>query len=55
MIDLLCISDKETWEYGEALRDMAIEKGFENISFSRIRDLLDISLPDNLTEVVLCG
>ena len=52
IIDLLCISDKETWEYGEALRSMAIEKGFDNISFSRIRDLLDISLPDNLTEIV---
>lgn len=52
MTDLLCISDQETWQYGEALRRMAVEKGFQNILFSRIRDLLDISLPDNLTEIV---
>lgn len=31
---------------------MAIQKGFSNILFSRIRDLLDISLPENLTEIV---
>ncbi|KAJ5131931.1 Isocyanide synthase-NRPS hybrid crmA [Penicillium atrosanguineum] len=50
--DGITYNDKETWEYGESLRSMAIKKGFRNISFSRIRDLLDISLPNNLTEIV---
>jgi pyoverdine/dityrosine biosynthesis protein Dit1 len=31
---------------------MAIQKGFNNIVFSRIRDILDIPLPENLTEIV---
>ncbi|KAJ5645675.1 transferase family protein [Penicillium longicatenatum] len=50
--DLLCISDQETWMYGEALRKMVVEKGFNNISFSRIRDLLDFPLPEKLNEIV---
>ncbi|KAL4778524.1 Pyoverdine/dityrosine biosynthesis protein-domain-containing protein [Aspergillus varians] len=50
--DLLCISDQDTWAYGEALRKMAIERQFNCISFSRIRDLLDISLPAKLNEIV---
>ncbi|KAJ6097001.1 hypothetical protein N7486_007747 [Penicillium sp. IBT 16267x] len=50
--DLLCISDQETWMYGEALRKIVVEKGFNNISFSRIRDLLDFPLPEELNEIV---
>ena len=50
--DLLCISDQETWIYGEALRKIVVEKGFNNIFFSRIRDLLDFPLPEKLTEIV---
>ncbi|KAJ5153223.1 uncharacterized protein N7482_009701 [Penicillium canariense] len=50
--DLLCISDQETWHYGEALRKMASEQGFDNISFSRIRDLLNFPVPEELTEIV---
>ncbi|KAJ5642941.1 transferase family protein [Penicillium longicatenatum] len=50
--DLLCISDQETWMYGEALRKMVVEKGFNNIYFSRIRDLLDFPLPEKLNEIV---
>jgi hypothetical protein len=38
--------------YGEALRKMVVEKGFNNISFSRIRDLLDFPLPEKLNEIV---
>ncbi|KAJ5885204.1 hypothetical protein N7495_009714 [Penicillium taxi] len=50
--DLLCISDQETWAYGEALRKMVSKMKFDNISFARIRDLLDFSLPEELTEIV---
>ncbi|CRG90102.1 Genome polyprotein 1 [Talaromyces islandicus] len=50
--DLLCISDRETWAYGEALRNMVVEKGFNNISFARLRDLLDYSLPEKMSEIV---
>ncbi|KAJ5885814.1 transferase family protein [Penicillium tannophilum] len=50
--DLLCISDQETWIYGEALREIVVEKGFNHISFSRIRDLLDFPLPEKLNEII---
>ncbi|KAM3499606.1 hypothetical protein MY10362_007154 [Beauveria mimosiformis] len=49
--DLLSISDRETWQYGEGLRRMAHEKGFNHISFARIRDLVDCDLPDKLREI----
>ncbi|XWW96173.1 hypothetical protein V2A60_004145 [Cordyceps javanica] len=49
--DLLSISDRETWQYGEALRRMAHEKGFKHISFARIRDLVDCDLPEKLREI----
>lgn len=50
--DLLCIPDKETWKYGEALREMVVENGFDNISFSRIRDLLEFPLPEKMSEII---
>lgn len=50
--DLLCISDRETWAYGEALRTMVVEKGFNNISFARLRDLLNYSVPEKMSEIV---
>lgn len=49
--DLLCISDQETWAYGEALRKMAIHKKFDYIGFSRMRDLLNFPLPEKMTEI----
>ncbi|KKK24685.1 transferase family protein [Aspergillus rambellii] len=49
--DLLCISDQDTWAYGEALRKMATKKKFHWIGFSRIRDLLDFPLPEKLSEI----
>ncbi|KAL1796164.1 hypothetical protein ACET3X_004704 [Alternaria dauci] len=50
--DLLSISDRETWVYGEALRQMAIEKKFTYIEFSRLKDILDFpELPDKLREI----
>lgn len=49
--DLLSISDRETWAYGEALRVLAVHKGLKNIGFSRIRDLIDIPLPEVMKEI----
>ncbi|KAJ5517904.1 AMP-dependent synthetase/ligase [Penicillium expansum] len=50
--DLLCISDQETWKYGEALREMVAKNSFDNISFSRIRDLLEFPLPEKMSEII---
>lgn len=49
--DLLGVPDKDVWNYGQTLRALAIEKGFEHISFSRLRDLVSINLPDTLDEM----
>lgn len=48
---MLSISDRETWQYGEALRKMAHDKGFICVSFARIRDLIDCELPEKLREI----
>ncbi|KAI0398592.1 transferase family protein [Xylariaceae sp. FL0594] len=50
--DLLSISDRETWAYGEALRAMATEKKFDCIGFSRMKDLIHLPLPEEMTEVI---
>ncbi|KAH8127508.1 hypothetical protein FP744_10003361 [Trichoderma asperellum] len=50
--DLLSISDRDTWAYGRCLRDLASKKKFDNIAFSRIKDLLDLPLPEKLTEIM---
>ncbi|KAL9620748.1 MAG: hypothetical protein Q9160_004761 [Pyrenula sp. 1 TL-2023] len=44
-------NDRTTWLYGEALRKMASQKGFSNIGFSRMKDLLDLPLPEKLREI----
>ncbi|KAL9630405.1 MAG: hypothetical protein Q9204_004738 [Flavoplaca sp. TL-2023a] len=51
--DLLNISDRETWAYGESLRSMAQEKGFSNIGFARLKDLVKfrIPLPEKMEEI----
>ncbi|KAF1982045.1 hypothetical protein K402DRAFT_341217 [Aulographum hederae CBS 113979] len=49
--DLLSISDRDTWAYGQAIRAMAVQKGFNNINFSRLRDLADLPLPEKLEEI----
>ncbi|KAF4440333.1 hypothetical protein F53441_12281 [Fusarium austroafricanum] len=49
--DLLGVPDKDVWAYGETLRSMAVEKGFHNITFARLRDLVDIELPKDLEEM----
>ena len=48
MIDLLSIPDRDTWAYGQALRTMAIQKGFTHLDFSRIRDLVKFPGPEKL-------
>ena len=49
--DLLAIPDREVWAYGEALAAMAVEKGFNHIEFSRLKDLANIPLPEKLDEI----
>ncbi|KAF5624377.1 ABC1 transport [Fusarium sp. NRRL 52700] len=49
--DLLSIPDRDTWAYGQALRQLSSEKGFQHISFSRIRDLVDLPLPAEMHEI----
>ncbi|KAK5996448.1 Isocyanide synthase xanB [Cladobotryum mycophilum] len=49
--DLLGVPDKDVWAYGETLRALAKARGFTHISFSRLRDLVSISLPDQLDEM----
>jgi ATP-binding cassette subfamily G (WHITE) protein 2 (PDR) len=42
----------QTWAYGEALRTMAVHKGFEkHIDFARLKDLVNIPLPEELKEI----
>ncbi|KAG8525197.1 uncharacterized protein KY384_008841 [Bacidia gigantensis] len=48
--DLLTISDRDTWAYGQELRAIG-ENKFPHISFSRLRQLVDIDLPERLDEV----
>ncbi|KAM0248012.1 hypothetical protein ACHAQJ_009647 [Trichoderma viride] len=44
--DLLSIPDRHVWAYGQAIRAMVLQKGFTQIDFSRIRDLIDFPLPE---------
>ncbi|RFN52729.1 p-loop containing nucleoside triphosphate hydrolase [Fusarium flagelliforme] len=48
--DLLSISDRDTWAYGQALRKMSSAK-FEYIGFSRIKDLIDFPMPPDMKEI----
>lgn len=50
-IDLLGVPDKDVWAYGETLRALAVEKAYSHISFSRLRDLVTISLPEQVDEM----
>lgn len=51
IVDLLSISDRDTWAYGQALRLMAGQLKFEHLKFSRIRDLVDFPGPAQLNEI----
>ncbi|KAL4723069.1 hypothetical protein ACLX1H_010310 [Fusarium chlamydosporum] len=48
---LCCVPDKDVWAYGETLRSMAADMGLTNISFARLRDLVDMDLPKELEEM----
>ncbi|EGR44678.1 uncharacterized protein TRIREDRAFT_69881 [Trichoderma reesei QM6a] len=49
--DLLGVPDRDVWHYGETLRAMAVAKGYKHLSFSRLRDLVAIQLPEQLDEM----
>ncbi|CAN8101411.1 unnamed protein product [Discula destructiva] len=49
--DLLGVPDRKVWAYGEGLRALVIEKEFTNISFSRLKDLVDIGVPSDMSEI----
>ncbi|KAF6753613.1 Pyoverdine/dityrosine biosynthesis protein-domain-containing protein [Ephemerocybe angulata] len=49
--DLLSVPDKDVWAYGQALRLMAKEKGFNHIKFSRLGELLGTNSHDELDEI----
>jgi hypothetical protein len=44
-VDLLGVPDRDVWAYGQELRTMAAEKGFENIQIARLRDLIAVDVP----------
>ncbi|PGH06165.1 hypothetical protein GX51_02553 [Blastomyces parvus] len=49
--DLLGISDKEVWAYGQALRKLAVDTGCSNISFVRLVHLLgEVEMGEPLSE-----
>ncbi|KAJ1323854.1 L-tyrosine/L-tryptophan isonitrile synthase family protein [Microdochium nivale] len=42
--DLLGVPDRDVWAYGESLRALAVEKGYSNIEFSRLKDLCRVQI-----------
>lgn len=51
MIDLLGVPDSAVWAYGEGLRTLATEKGLKHIDFSRLKDLVEMKLPDEMNQI----
>lgn len=46
------VPDKDVWAYGEALRAIARDKGYDkNIIFSRLKDLVTLPLPEHMDEM----
>jgi pyoverdine/dityrosine biosynthesis protein Dit1 len=39
------------WAYSQALRRLSVAKGFDFIAFSRIRDFVNVNVPDELDEM----
>lgn len=39
--DILGVSDETVWDYGETLRQMAVDKGFHHVKFIRLFELLE--------------
>ena len=51
-VDLVGITDEDTWEYSAALMDLAANKGFHNIRLVRIMDLLGLTKGKETTKEV---
>ncbi|KAI1046602.1 hypothetical protein LB505_010658 [Fusarium chuoi] len=49
-LDTMCLH-RDTWAYGEALRALAVKKGFNQITFSRLKDLAGLKLPEKISEI----
>ncbi|KAM5341912.1 hypothetical protein ACJ41O_014943 [Fusarium nematophilum] len=49
--DGITYNDQDTWNYGEALRKMAVQHEFSCIGFARMKDLLDFPLPEQMREI----
>ena len=47
----MSVPDSTVWAYGEALRELARTKGFTNIQFSRLTDLVPMTLPKVLDKI----
>lgn len=45
------VADKDVWAYGETLRAMCREKGFDQISFSRLNQLIHVDSDMKLSEI----
>ncbi|KAH6645020.1 putative pyoverdine/dityrosine biosynthesis protein [Truncatella angustata] len=50
--DLLGVPDSDVWAYGEALRALSLSKGFKHIEFSRLKDLVNIGVPNEMDQIV---
>ena len=48
--DLVGIHEEEVYEYGKALRNMAVEKGFDRLKFIRIINLLGLADSPHMTK-----
>lgn len=51
MADLLGVSDSAVWAYGEGLRTLSTEKGLKHIEFSRLKDLVEMKVPDEMNQI----
>ncbi|KAF3055077.1 Spore wall maturation protein DIT1 [Daldinia childiae] len=49
--DLLGVPDKDVWAYGEALRALRAKKGFRYIEFCRLKDIVNVDVPNELDEI----
>lgn len=49
--DLLGVPDKDVWAYGEALRALRAKKGFRHIEFCRLKDIVNVDVPNELDEI----
>ncbi|KAI0839473.1 Pyoverdine/dityrosine biosynthesis protein-domain-containing protein [Hypoxylon sp. FL0890] len=49
--DLLGVADRDVWAYGEALRALRATKDFQHIEFCRLRDIVQVDVPNELDEI----